>query len=277
MRACRAALAILRSLPEVNKSWEPRLGEPVRLGIGINTGQAQVGNVGSRLKFKYGALGTTVNLAGWRVTAGFSFTFSNVSLPPGGYIVVAADTNQFRTNFPTVTNVVGNWIGSLNNNSENINIKDAAGNLVNSVTYADNGDWAVRKRGDLDLGHRGWEWHKPHDGHGSSLELINPNLPNDVGENWAASATLNGTPGRANSVNTNNIAPLIFDVSHFPTIPKSTEQITVSARILDEAASGYAVNLFWRWKALCANDRKACAILKFKLAPLKLKPNDAKF
>ena len=113
---------------------------------------------------------TTVNLAGWRVTAGFSFTFSNVSLLPGGFIVVASDTNHFRTNFPTVTNVVGNWIGSLNNNGENINIKDAAGNLVNSVTYADNGDWAVRQRGDLDLGHRGWEWSKPHDGHGASLE-----------------------------------------------------------------------------------------------------------
>ena len=63
VRACRAAQAILRALPELNDRWEPILGEPLRLGVGINTGQAQVGNVGSRLKFKYGALGTTVNLA----------------------------------------------------------------------------------------------------------------------------------------------------------------------------------------------------------------------
>ena len=63
MRACRAALAILGKLPKLNERWESLLGEPVRLGIGINTGHAQVGNVGSRLKFKYGALGTTVNLA----------------------------------------------------------------------------------------------------------------------------------------------------------------------------------------------------------------------
>ena len=194
----------------------------------------------------YNKGGTTVNLAGWRVTAGFSFTFSNVALLPGGYLVVASDTNYFRTNFPTVTNVVGNWVGSLNNNGENINLKDAAGNLVNSVTYADNGDWAVRQRGDLELGHRGWEWHKPHDGRGASLELINPNLPNDSGENWAANATTNATPGRVNSVNTNNVAPLILEVTHFPTIPRSTEQVTVSARLLDEAASGYSANLFWR-------------------------------
>ena len=190
--------------------------------------------------------GTSVNLAGWRVTAGFGFTFSNVSLPAGGYLVVAADTNHFRTNFPTVTNVVGNWTGTLNNNGENINVKDAAGNLVNSVRYADNGDWGVRQRGRLDLGYRGWEWFKAHDGHGASLELINPNLPNDHGENWLASAVTNGTPGRANSANTNNVAPLILDVAHFPTIPKSSELITVSARILDEAAGGYEATLFWR-------------------------------
>jgi adenylate cyclase len=33
------------------------------LGIGINTGIAQVGNTGTSRKFKYGALGNTVNLA----------------------------------------------------------------------------------------------------------------------------------------------------------------------------------------------------------------------
>jgi adenylate cyclase len=31
--------------------------------VGINSGLAQVGNIGSRRKFKYGALGTTVNMA----------------------------------------------------------------------------------------------------------------------------------------------------------------------------------------------------------------------
>jgi adenylate cyclase len=37
--------------------------EPLGLGIGINTGMAQVGNTGSHHKFKYGPLGNTVNLA----------------------------------------------------------------------------------------------------------------------------------------------------------------------------------------------------------------------
>jgi adenylate cyclase len=63
IRACRAALAILKGLPGLNERWQATLKEPIGLGIGINTGTAQVGNVGSRKKFKYGALGSTVNLA----------------------------------------------------------------------------------------------------------------------------------------------------------------------------------------------------------------------
>ena len=55
-RACRAALDMLAKLPELNERWRSTLKEPMGLGIGINTGVAQVGNTGSAYKFKYGAL-----------------------------------------------------------------------------------------------------------------------------------------------------------------------------------------------------------------------------
>jgi adenylate cyclase len=51
------------SLPALNERWQPIIKEPLGLSIGVNSGPAQVGNVGSRIKFKYGALGNTVNLA----------------------------------------------------------------------------------------------------------------------------------------------------------------------------------------------------------------------
>jgi adenylate cyclase len=63
VRASRAALAMLSCLPKLNERWSSRLDEPIRLGIGINTGTARVGNTGSRFKFKYGPLGHMVNLA----------------------------------------------------------------------------------------------------------------------------------------------------------------------------------------------------------------------
>ena len=62
-RACRAALAMLEQLPMLNERWQGELKEPLDIGIGINTGIARVGNIGSSHKFKYGPLGNTVNLA----------------------------------------------------------------------------------------------------------------------------------------------------------------------------------------------------------------------
>ncbi len=62
-RACRAGLAVLGRLPALSERWQPVLGEQMRLGVGINTGAARVGNTGSQRKFKYGPLGHTVNLA----------------------------------------------------------------------------------------------------------------------------------------------------------------------------------------------------------------------
>jgi adenylate cyclase len=62
-RACRAAIDMFSSLATLNARWEKRLGEPIGLGIGVNTGIARVGNTGSRRKFQYGCLGTTVNIA----------------------------------------------------------------------------------------------------------------------------------------------------------------------------------------------------------------------
>src|SRR5262249_50428243 len=62
-KACRAALSMLASLPDLDSRWHDRLGAPLRLGIGLNTGPALCGNTGSKQKFKYGPLGHTVNLA----------------------------------------------------------------------------------------------------------------------------------------------------------------------------------------------------------------------
>ena len=61
--ACLAALDIVARLPALSERWLAECGEPTSLGIGINTGIAQVGNTGSVYKFKYGALGNTVNVA----------------------------------------------------------------------------------------------------------------------------------------------------------------------------------------------------------------------
>src|SRR5262249_29942416 len=88
-----------------------------------------------------------INLTDWRFTKGVDFTFPNVSMPAGGYLVVAADVAAFQTQYPGVTNVVGGWNGSLANSAETIELTTALGETVNSVRYASEGDWARRERG----------------------------------------------------------------------------------------------------------------------------------
>jgi adenylate cyclase len=62
-RACQAALEMQVALGPLNARWQSQLQTEIQVAIGIHTGTAQVGNIGSRRKFKYGALGNTVNLA----------------------------------------------------------------------------------------------------------------------------------------------------------------------------------------------------------------------
>lgn len=61
--ACQAAFRMQHAVAELSARWEVRLGQPVRLGIGINTGTARVGNAGSQTRIKYGPRGTSVIVA----------------------------------------------------------------------------------------------------------------------------------------------------------------------------------------------------------------------
>ena len=62
VRACRAALAMQNEMPTLNGKWQPIVGCALEIGIGLNTGEALVGNTGSSYRFKYGPHGYTVNL-----------------------------------------------------------------------------------------------------------------------------------------------------------------------------------------------------------------------
>ncbi len=61
--ALDAAFQMETTMRKLAKRWEPILGEPFRIGIGINSGEAHVGVIGTFPKFKYGPLGPAVNIA----------------------------------------------------------------------------------------------------------------------------------------------------------------------------------------------------------------------
>jgi adenylate cyclase len=61
--ACGASLGMMQRVRELQKKWEAEGKPKLDIGIGLNSGSASVGNMGSELHYGYTALGDTVNLS----------------------------------------------------------------------------------------------------------------------------------------------------------------------------------------------------------------------
>ena len=123
----------------------------------------------------------TINLEGWSITEGLSFTFpAGAEVSGGGHVVVTASAVTYSgLGYP-----VYDWgPGGLHNSGELIALRAPNGQVVESVTYSDAGDWDSAP-----------------DGQGPSLERLfltgDPNSP----AQWSASVNVGGTPGATNSL-----------------------------------------------------------------------------
>ncbi len=128
----------------------------------------------------------SADLSGWVFTdsgtsRGFALPAGTI-LDAGGYLVLTEDRAKFSSCFPEFRNFIGNTGFGLDGSGEFIQLKDAEGRTVDSLTYDDQGPWPTEP-----------------DGTGPTLELADPLTDNSLGVNWKASAG-NGTPGRVNSV-----------------------------------------------------------------------------
>jgi adenylate cyclase len=63
VRGCNTALEMMSRVHEMQKKWEAEGKPHLDIGIGLNTGVASVGNMGSILRYGYTALGDAVNLS----------------------------------------------------------------------------------------------------------------------------------------------------------------------------------------------------------------------
>ena len=62
-RAVRAAEDMMRWLEAGNAGWKEKYGVTIELAIGVHSGEAIVGNIGSTTRMEYTAIGDTVNVA----------------------------------------------------------------------------------------------------------------------------------------------------------------------------------------------------------------------
>lgn len=84
-RAVQAALAMVEVKEAKNAELISQGLPPIEIGIGVNTGPAVVGNMGSRLRFSYTAIGDAVNLAS---------RLEGMNKPYGTRILISENTKQ---------------------------------------------------------------------------------------------------------------------------------------------------------------------------------------
>jgi adenylate cyclase len=79
--AVQAAMQMMKALATANERWTAQYGFAINIGIGINTGEVFLGNIGSPERMEFTVIGDTVNIAS---------RFSGVARP--GQILVTRET-----------------------------------------------------------------------------------------------------------------------------------------------------------------------------------------
>jgi len=125
----------------------------------------------------YNNSAAAIDVSGWYFSDGISFT-----MPPGtvidgfGFLVVAQDPDTIRDRFGDVL-VVGPWEGRLSNKGEEILLRNEDGGREDEVDYR-----------------RGFPWPTVGGSESFSIELLHPDLSNQLGGSWRAA-----NPGESGS------------------------------------------------------------------------------
>ena len=110
-----------------------------------------------------------LDLSGCKFDSGVDYVFpAGTILPAHGYLVVSGDPAAFATRWGFAP--LGPWTGKLSNDGERVRLRTAADVTLDSVTYGIGFPWPTAARGD-----------------GSSMELINASIDNDLGGSWRSS------------------------------------------------------------------------------------------
>src|SRR4030095_14103059 len=153
-----------------------------------------------------------IDLGDAKFTSGITFTFSGqnaITVPPGGYFIVASNPAAFAIRYGSSLQVVGPWTGDLSNQGERLVIKAFEGTTILDFTYDD-------------------AWFPNGDGNGGSFENIGTEYTNAAYNNranWRDSAQISGSPGTQglgpapaiviNEIMTNSSSPRVDAIEFF--------------------------------------------------------------
>ena len=164
-----------------------------------------------------------IDISGWSMTQGVDHVFVNTILPSNEPMVIAVNARAFETVFGIIAI---EWdAGALKNDGETIELSDASGNIISSVTYADSGEWPGATAGT--------------DGNGASIELCDLTSDESSPFNWNVSMNDTGIELNGNNIfgtpNDTNQTECRDDVA-----PMYTAEEIINARATD--GDGVALN-----------------------------------
>lgn len=125
----------------------------------------------------------TIALHGWQFAEAVTFTFgAGASIPSGGYLLIVRDSQNFPVRYPGIQ-MDGDFSGRLANEGETLILKNAAGTIVEQVTYGPASGW-------------------PQFANGLGGTLARRSYSGDASDpgSWAGSRQFGGTPGSENLI-----------------------------------------------------------------------------
>jgi hypothetical protein len=154
-----------------------------------------------------------VDLSEWRIRGGIDFQLApGTVLPARGFLVIAGEPATIQSRYGVAA--LGPWDGALRSEGEELTLRDALNNVVDRVDFKSEFPWPIASNGG-----------------GASMQLVNPELDNDLGSSWRGGLPV--TPGATNSVFATNAAPNIRQVNHEPNTPGSSNAVVVTAKVTD--------------------------------------------
>jgi len=157
----------------------------------------------------YNNSGTSIDIVGWQLKDSddnnIYYIPNNIVLNLQEYLVLCRDTSSFKTYFPNVSNIIGNFDFGLNSNGESIRLYNGTNMIIDSLKYSNRHPWPLMP-----------------DGGGPTLALKNPDMDNALPVSWTASKN-HGTPGVKNDtyieLSINSFAQIPFEFQLYPNYP----------------------------------------------------------
>lgn len=154
---------------------------------------------------------SSVDISGWNFTQGIAYTFpAGTIMQAGGYLVLAKNANAFQTVFGFAPNIVWASNDALTNGGEDIELRDASGNVQDYVNYLNALPWPADAAG-----------------LGPSIVLCDFASDNSLPANWQAATTgtgivvngneVKGNPGAVSNCSGTNTIAAIDDTYAVPT------------------------------------------------------------